>query len=240
MLAWSEELGYVEQSPAAAIKPKRLIGQDRPIRTRVLDDRELLALWKATDDDLGYPWSPLYRLMLLTGVRLREASDAQWREIDFDKRVWRIPASRFKANAEHHVPLNEDVIALLKSLPHFSNGDYIFTTTGGARPVSGFSKSKKTIDAKMKKKLGELVAWRTHDIRRVVRSRLSALKVPDHVAEMCLGHGRRGLQRIYDQHGYESEIREALAAWADRLRDLVNPPDPSGKVVKLQRKAARK
>jgi hypothetical protein len=86
-----------------------------------------------------------------------------------------------------------------------------------------------------------LVPWVLHDLRRVVRSRLSALRVDDHVAEMVLGHARRGLQRIYDQHRYEPEIRAALEAWAAHLRTIVGqPPAPvTGNVVALPRRARR-
>ena len=62
-----------------------------------------------------------------------------------------------------------------------------------------------------------------HDLRRVVRTNLSALDVPDHVAEMVIGHGRRGLQRVYDQFRYEVQIRAALEKWAERLQAIVSP-----------------
>ena len=61
-------------------------------------------------------------------------------------------------------------------------------------------------------------------MRRTVRTRLSALKVQDHVAEMVIGHGRKGIARIYDQHRFEDEKREALAKWAVLLRSIVEPP----------------
>ena len=64
----------------------------------------------------------------------------------------------------------------------------------------------------------ELTGFVNHDLRRTVRTRLSALKVQDHIAEMVIGHGRKGIARIYDQHRFEDEKREALAKWAARLR----------------------
>jgi hypothetical protein len=69
-----------------------------------------------------------------------------------------------------------------------------------------------------------LVPFVIHDLRRVVRSHLSALDIPDHIAEMVLGHGRRGLQRVYDQHKYATQLREALERWATRLHAIVTPP----------------
>jgi len=60
-------------------------------------------------------------------------------------------------------------------------------------------------------------------LRRTVRTQLSKLRIPDTIAEMVIGHGRKGIQRVYDQHSYEPEMREALDAWAKRLREIVTP-----------------
>ena len=57
----------------------------------------------------------------------------------------------------------------------------------------------------------------------------------DLVAETILGHGKKGLQRVYDQHQYLPEMREALELWATRLRDIVRSPPE--KVVELRAKA---
>jgi hypothetical protein len=77
-----------------------------------------------------------------------------------------------------------------------------------------------------------------HDTRRVVRSHLSALEIPDHIAEMVLGHGRKGLQRTYDLYKYMPQQREALCRWALRLHHIVSPPSapaPGINVVALRR-----
>jgi hypothetical protein len=54
------------------------------------------------------------------------------------------------------------------------------------------------------------------------------------VAEMVIGHGRKGIQRVYDQHTYLTEMREALEAWAVRLRTIIDPPLATGNVVALR------
>ena len=75
----------------------------------------------------------------------------------------------------------------------------------------------------------------SHDLRRTLRTRLCALKVQDHIAEMVIGHGRKGIARIYDQHRFEDEKCEALARWAMLLRSIVEPPPAN--VVELKAKA---
>ena len=76
----------------------------------------------------------------------------------------------------------------------------------------------------MKEDIGTIPPWVIHDIRRTVRTRLASLKISDLVAEMVIGHGRKGIQRVYDQHTYEDEMRDALKQWASRLRSIVTPP----------------
>ena len=53
---------------------------------------------------------------------------------------------------------------------------------------------------------------------------------------MVIGHARKGLARVYDQHQYLDEMREALELWAGRLRDIVTPPPAN--VVKMKAREA--
>jgi hypothetical protein len=83
--------------------------------------------------------------------------------------------------------------------------------------VNGFGKTKRRLDDAM----GNIPHFVIHDIRRTVRTRLSSLRVPHEVAEMIVGHGRRGLARVYDQHHYLPEMREAMEAWANALQTIL-------------------
>ena len=69
----------LETSPCDRLHPAKLIGPKEP-RQRVLTDAELAALWRATET-LGYPFGPLYRLLLLTGARKGEVAGLREREI---------------------------------------------------------------------------------------------------------------------------------------------------------------
>jgi integrase len=228
----------IEQSPADRTKPRVLIGEKRA-RTRVLNDAELRAFWKASRQ-LGYPFAGLYQLIALTGCRIGEASGARWREFDLAERTWVIPETRFKSGQQHLVPLSEDAMAVLEALPRWNGGDYLFSTKSGVRPINGFSKTKSRVNSLIAVELGGAPEpFQIHDIRRTVRTRLSELRVPDHVGELVIGHGRRGLQRVYDLHTYEAEMREALERWAARLRSIVDPPPTSRKVLtRLPREAS--
>jgi integrase len=222
-------------SPCDRLKPKDIIGAKRP-RERVLNDAEIRALWKAANA-MGYPYGPLLHLLLLSGCRKGEVSDARWREFNLEAKAWTIPAARFKSDSEHVVPLTPDMVALLTALPQFCSGDLLFSTTFGNKPVNGFSKCTTRLQRLMREELGgELQPFTIHDLRRTVRTRLSELRVPEHIAEAVIGHAKRGLARVYNQHRYRGEIREALEQWNARLRAIAHPP--AANVVVMRSAAA--
>lgn len=161
----------IEQSPAARLKAHALIGKIEP-RDRVLNDAELRAYWNAAVK-LGYPGGAFLQLLALTGLRRNEASEASWREIELDRRLWIIPAKRMgKTKRPHAFPLTPAMIALLEGLPRFQGGDFVFTTTAGRAAIAGMDDLKRRLDARMRAELGQLDHFTFHDVRRTVRSQL--------------------------------------------------------------------
>jgi integrase len=55
-------------------------------------------------------------LLILTAARTNEVRLARWSEIDLDRAVWTIPASRMNMKREHRVPLSHAAVALLRPL----------------------------------------------------------------------------------------------------------------------------
>ena len=39
-----------------------------------------------------------------------------WPEVDFETRLWTVPAARMKGGVEHRVPLTDEMLALLEPL----------------------------------------------------------------------------------------------------------------------------
>ena len=229
---WAREQGTygITSSPCDGRRPSRIIGP-KEARTRVLDDDEVRALWAASGE---YPFGSIVRMLLLTGQRKSEVSEARWSEFDLDRKLWAIPVARMKGKATHVVPLTDDVVSLLQDLPRFARGDHLFSTTMGAKAVNGFSKMKARFDKAVSAELGRKIdPFVLHDIRRTVRTRLSALPIPDLVRELVIGHAQKGLHKVYDQHAYLDEKRHALELWTAKLRAIIKPaPD---NVVTLSR-----
>lgn len=214
---WAIARGLIEHSPCDRVRPKDIIGEKTP-RYRTLSDDELRRLWAACNK-LGYPIGPLVQLLMVTGQRKGEVANARREEFNLTTHLWQIPSSRMKAGAPHMVSLSPLAISIIEQLP--AHKVYLFSTNGGRKPVNGFSKAKRAIDTLM----GEGEHFVFHDIRRTVRTRLSQLRVRFEVAEMVIGHGKKGLARVYDQHQYLDEMREALDLWACELSRIVRGDD---------------
>ena len=219
----------VASNPCALIKITDLVGE-MSSRQRVLTDSEIALIWQATTGEIRngvestYPGGPFVRLLLLTAVRRSEAARMAWSEVDLDNALWVIPAHRTKSGAPHEVPLSGMAVDLLKSLPRFA-GDFVFSTTGGRTPIKAFHTFKDAVDARAAKLAPPgLAEWRFHDLRRSVRTNLSSLGVAPFIAELVLGHAQKGVHAVYDTYRYQTEKRDALERWANRLRDIVTPP----------------
>jgi integrase len=225
------------------------VGEKRA-RDRILTDNELFAFWRATGH-MDYPSAPLYRLLILTGLRLNEVADAKWSEFDLRSGVWIIPAARMKGKdgraVDHVVPITDGIAAILESLPRFKSGEYLFSVTFGKTPVWVSDKIKKRLDARILRTLralarrrGEepdrvtLPPWVNHDLRRTLRTGLSKLRIDRDIREAVLRHTRPGVEGVYDRHDYLDEKRNALERWAGSISDLSSPVDRKPNVVPLR------
>jgi integrase len=237
LFGWAAGRDLVPQNPCLAIAVADLL-PPKVSRDRVLSDDELRLVLRATSDDgIGYPTGAFARMLLLTAARRSEAADATWPEIDLRGATWLLPPARVKNASEHTIPLPPAAVSLLSSLPRYNGGEYLFSTTFGDRPISGFSKLKLRLDRQIAElNSGELIAdWTWHDLRRTAASGMSRLGIPPHVIEAVLNHRSgiiRGVARVYNRHDFRAEKAAALVTWAAHL-DQLERGQPIGNLVRL-------
>jgi integrase len=210
---WCVSRDLLDVSPANGIaKFKTEQGRDR-----VLSPIELERVYQ-TFHQLEYPFGPLYKVLLLTGQRLNEVAGMSWTEVDFDNAMWTIPSERAKNKSSHLVHLTEPVMKELNALYEFSSSELVFTTTGKT-PVSGFSKSKRKLDA-----LSDVQDWRLHDLRRsfaTITTETLGFEPP--VVDRILNHvsgSVRGIAAVYQRGEYLEKRKLALDMWANYLESL--------------------
>ncbi|QCB37832.1 site-specific integrase [Sphingobium sp. PAMC28499] len=105
------------KSDPAALLGDALMSPIVTHRAAILDPRKLGALLRAIDD-YGGSESVKIAMQLLPHVFVRpgELRLAKWQEIDWDEKIWRIPAERTKLRRPHSVPLSVQSLALFNEL----------------------------------------------------------------------------------------------------------------------------
>lgn len=246
MFAWAEGRGEIDRSPIGAEFPAP---KAVPARSRVLSDEELALAWRAAGT-LGYPFGPIYQLLMITAARRDEVAELRWSELDQKTGEWTLPSDRAKNNQAHIVPLADEAVAILDEVARTLELDpdapplrpvswpktgLVFTTTGKT-PVSGHSRGKQRLDAAMtaleyeraakaEEKPAEIASWRIHDLRRTAATGFQRLGIRFEVTEAILNHvsgARGGVAGVYQRHDWKAEKQTALEAWARHLAGLIN------------------
>jgi integrase len=128
--------GLIENDPTPhlheALKPRKVKHMAR------LDISEFPPFLERMDRYHGNPViKTALQLMTLTFVRTAELRLMEWSEIDFENKLWRIPAEKMKMALPHLVPLSTQAIELLKNvLPLTGRKQYVFYNHSTAKPMS--------------------------------------------------------------------------------------------------------
>lgn len=144
--------------------------------------------------------------VILTAVRTGEAIGASWSEVDLDKSIWSIPASRMKAGKEHRVPLSPRAVAILESLQPIGS-PYLFPSARGGK-LSGMAM------AMLLRRMSVDVT--VHGFRSSFRDWVAECTSVSHeVAEMALAHTiGSAVERAYRRGDLFDKRRQLMADWA--------------------------
>jgi integrase len=208
---WALGRGEIEKNPfegmALPTKEKR--------RDRVLSDAEIAQVWRAFDQVPLY--GPLFKLLLLTGQRLREVGEMSWPELDFARAQWVLPKERTKGGRAHLIRLAKPALAILEAAPRLSEHGPVWTHNGRAPPTA-YTKAKRKVDALAP--LGH--PWTLHDLRRTMATGLQRLGVPPHLIEIMENRTVPGSRGVYQHFSYETETAAAWDKWAAHIVEITS------------------
>lgn len=256
MLDFAVDRDFIPANPLAGLKPGSITvkGKRDPLRQvargRILDHDEIRTFWtNAETCGLHRLTALALKLVLVTGQRPGEVAGMHDREIDGD--IWTIPAARRgKTDTAHSVHLTataKAIIAEAKAEIERLAARRIVPATGHifeawpGKPVNNAALARavdRAAQALGAKDVQPWGRWTPHDLRRTMRTGLSACRVRPDIAEMTIGHAKRGIVAVYDQHEFDAERRAAVEAWESRLLAIIVGSDPdrieAGNVVKLE------
>lgn len=209
-------------------------------RDVVLGFDELAELWRALSDPARCKADPVtvaaLRLLILTGQREREVTDAEWCEFDLDAGMWKLPAHRTKARRAHVVHLAPQALSILKQMASTTaKKKYVFASPlKEKRPVYGRSVNNALQIMFKRGVLGNMTHCHVHDLRRTLITRLPDLGVEPFIGHKIANHVLPGVLAHYNHAEYLDQRRDALYRWAQRIESLAG----SSNVVQLTRAAA--
>lgn len=156
---------------------------------------------------------------ILTAARTSETLGARWGEIDFERRVWSVPAQRMKMKKPHRVPLSEAAVTLLKtvlqerglsteSLP--ANDAFIFTRGVAGQPLSNMAMA-------MLLRREKVTGASVHGFRSTFRTWFGEQTTfPRELAELSLAHlVGTDVERAYSRGDALERRREVMSLWAE-------------------------
>ncbi len=218
MFDYAIETRLVTVNPAAMVAA-RFIGKARK-RSRVLTANEIrLYLRTVYQSNMRRQFKLALHIILLTLSRKSELLLARWKDVDFDKGEWLIPAENAKGGKPHLVYLSTHLAALFRELKALAGESEL------VMPGRGSSKRPFAANALNKALEGltfDMDPLTIHDLRRTGATLLTEHGFNKDVIEKALSHEREGIRAVYILAEYAEQRRKMLQWWADYVDSLVN------------------
>ncbi len=166
------------------------------------------------------------RLISLTATRSGAVRGAKWSEFDLKNAIWTIPAERMKARKEHVIPLCNEALSIVLSLPHLAGSEYLFTGTRSGKPIS---------DVVFKKLMERMktTGITTHGFRSTFRDwAAEQTSFPREVIESALAHQLKDkTEAAYFRSNLLDKRRELMDKWGDYT---LLPTIETGEVINIK------
>jgi integrase len=150
--------------------------------------------------------------LLSTGARLNEVLQAQWRHVDRDNRVWRIPAVSSKSKKLRSVPLNDSAVEVLDQLDTEDNYEHLFINRKTGKPYTTIHKAWSRIRAD-----AGLPHLSIHDLRHQYASFLVNSGRTLYEVQQILGHSGPVVTQRY-AHLSSRSLQEAANSASDAIK----------------------
>ena len=208
VMTFAVNTGLVHHNPLAGIK--ETIPASKAVNYPTLKPDELPELMKALNfASIKFSTRCLIEWQLHTMVRPGEAAQAQWSDIDYERKLWVIPAERMKMDKEHHVPLSEQALAILSLMQPFS-GHRTHIYPSYKHPQQSANTEPANMAIKRMGFTGRLVA---HGLRALASTTLNEQGFDRDVIEAALAHSDKDQVRAAYNRATYLEQRKIMMQW---------------------------
>ena len=158
----------------------------------------------------------LFEWQLHTMVRPGEAAGAAWHEIDFENKLWNIPAKRMKKRKAHSVPLSPQALSILEYLkPISAHREFIFPADKDPRSHA----SRETLGAALRR-MGLIGKQTAHGLRALASTTLNEQGFDADVIEAALAHvDKNKVRAAYNRTDYLERRRKMMCWWSEHIEE---------------------
>ena len=211
-------IGKCKRDPAADLR-----GALPPIKEThyptITKPLEVGALLRALEDYQGnYAVKQSMNLLPYLMCRPGELRHMEWPELDFEARVWIVPADKMKCGREHRVPLSLQALVILESMKEYSTGaKYVFHGIRAKdRPLS-----ENTFNSVLRGVGYDKTQMVSHGFRGMASSLLNEQGWNPDAIEAQLAHQQSDKVRAaYNRAQYWDERVKMMQHYADYLDSL--------------------
>ena len=204
-LATQWDMPGVTRNPTRGIKRPPINNK----RERFLSAPEAQRLQRAVAASRNTQLKYIVGLLLLTGARVSELLNAEWRHVDLDRRAWLIPTT--KTGKPRHVPLSQAAIDIIEQLPRFDRCPYLLPNPKTRKPFTDIKHPWDT--ARLEAGLDDL---RLHDLRHSAASFMINAGIDLFAVGRVLGHADHKSTMRYS-HLANDTLLAAVEAGAAKL-----------------------
>ena len=189
---------------------------------------EVVEVWRALGDSERCKADPVtisaMRLLILTGQRECEVTDAEWCEFDLEAGLWLMPAARTKSGRAHLVHLAPQAVRILEALKSITGcHKHVFASPlRKGQAIYGRSVNNALLSMFKRGRLPNVTPCHVHDFRRTLVSRLPDLGIESFIGHKIANHRLPGVLGTYNHAEYLPEREAALKTWAERIELTAN------------------
>jgi integrase len=188
-------------------------------RAAITDERELGRFLVALDEYDGWPiLQSAFQFLVLTMARPGDVRHMRRTEVDFEKRLWRIPAERMKMRRAHDVPLSRQSLGIIKNVWPLNEGHELVFPSLRAHKKPLSENAFNSVLRCMGYRKDQATA---HGFRATASTILNERGYSPDVIEAALAHqDDNEMRRIYNRALYLTERKKLMQDWADLLDDF--------------------
>lgn len=208
-------IGYEGRNPAQGVKRFRENQRDRYI-----DADEMPAFLRELDAEPGQDVRDILYAMLLTGQRRGNVLSMEWAEINPTRRVWTIPALKFKTGKATEVPIVPAMLDILNRRRAGGDDRYVFPNRRKNPKCPHAREPGGALDRVCERAGIDKV--RPHDLRRTLASWATVRGVSYPIVAGMLGHKAHGVTSIYARYDL-SAVRDAFEKTVEAMMATAKP-----------------